>query len=1098
MEDGSSASTLARTHRGRPRRSSYGTPGSAAAPTTAAAAAAAAASEPSQPWTATRCLRLLRPLLAHVAALRKDKERRALLGARPPGGSADPKPRRTVLGKRSYPGSDSDYGDKKPCRKYSRRGGRGRRPSTTTTSEATTPRPDAQRQRRQLGHRAPQDIVVPTPFLRRVRSNQPSSPAQAPEEPSPVEDPPAGPGRCSHLGCSGRHKCAFEVELKMQIRPSTSPERHGLYESVFKAFDAILRATAPPKKRQAMAATGPRSLLAMCLRKVPEYIAGIEEWERQESEEKGTKTAVQGAGATFDVYSELESLGTMEGWRHLCLLVRAHAVSIVQNAVAEGLFEDGVTDVLIRVCLEYMRPAEITGLIDAFVVRRYAKPLPGDAAFLASPALRPLQVLLRCDACDASIMPRTLARLLANGLLPADWVLNKTFLAMWPAAIRQITKDKPCQGAMDLLSVTLELLCSLAAPRKPRGVPQTRLRGGPQTILIGAVATLGSVVLLSQDAPSSASDSTATRTALLRRRVIDLITATTTNLKRSHSAGRKLGSYVLALCSFLSLNEQAPPGALGTAWRGSANEAKSRDPHLLLQYDATVVLASAMAHHCARGTGLAPHVHLEQLCDRLEDAAMLPPAALASVRVDAAFRLAELTGDLRDLDAAEALMRARQQQQQEEETVGSDAGNTVAMATTTPKRVGWIGGAGASTKRAAVRDVKGGKTAASFAGVRWDDGISEWVAATPGSEMRPRGRPGLRSRGRVDSDDDDHKEREEEEASELEDHSGPGLQSTPISMDDSVSETDDNDDDDDDDTGTESDADMDVLSPDTEVSPEPTSRLPSNPSSSKARQHKPWVLQRGNHNQESDDDDAADENNQENRPHPGQPQRKSLSQTPTPAQTASAPATCSKPSTIQKRLLQVQPRRLSRRLAWATHDELTLDETSACKDDGYNDDDDDDDSPRTRSTQRQASSWLAGKQPARFRLLSRKPAGCSRDDPCRSGASDGGSRSGNCGRSVKNQTIRSGARAGSGNNNSSSSSINNISNAGGSTSMVKKKRLTRASLVHLRSSTATSTAATNPHGRTAAAAPRHSFRGGHDDSYGYGYDGDSEDELSFI
>ncbi|KAL1839027.1 hypothetical protein VTJ49DRAFT_1927 [Mycothermus thermophilus] len=1058
MED-SSASTSARTHRGRSRRGSHGAPG-------------LAASEQSQPWTATRCLRILRPLLAHIAALRRDKERRELLGIRHSAGTdVTVKPRRTVLGKRSYPGSDSDYDDKKPCRKYSSRGGRGRRSSTA--NEASTPRPDAQRRRRQLGHRAPQDIVVPTPFLRRVWNNQPSSPPQAPEEPSPVEEPPAALARCSHFGCSGRSKCIFEVELRMQIRPSTSHERHGLYESVFKAFDAILRATSPPNKRQAMAATGPRSLLAMCLRKVPDYIAGIEEWERRESEENGTKRAVQGAGASFDIYSELESLGTVGGWRHLCLLVRAHAVNIVQNAVVEGLFEDGVTDVLIRVCLEYMRPTEITGLIDAFIIRRYAKPLPGDTEFLASPVLRPLQVLLHCDSAGASIMPRTLAHLLANDLLPADWVLNKTFLAMWPTTIRHITKDKPCQDVMDLISVTLELLCGLAAPRKPRGVPQTRLRGGPQTTLISAVATLGSIVLLSQDALASTSENSTTRIALLRRRVTDIITSITTNLKRSHSSGRKLGSYILALCSFLSLNEQTPPDTLGAAWR-KTNETKSRDPHLLLQYDATVALASAMAHHCARGTGLAPHVHLEQLCDRLEEAALLPPAALASVRIDAAFRLAELTGDLRDLDAAEALMRARQQQ----EAVGACAGKGGReVVTTTPKRVGWAGGDGAGTKGPVGRSMKR-NAAASFAGVRWDDGISEWVAATPGSEMRPRGRQGLRSRGPVESNDDDHKE--EEEVSDQEDENASESGPAPVSTGDSASGTDD-------DTGTESDVEIDIHSPDTEVSPEPTSHLHSNPPSTKAVRCQLRTRQ-VNKNKESTDSDYEGENmgrsgEENNYYHQQEPQRKasSPSKTRTPLQTTSA-APSSKPSSTTKRLLQARPRRLSRRLAWATHDELTLDETSADKDN---------DSHQYEPTQKQASNWLGGKKPTRFRLLRRTSAGCPQDDPCPGGVSGSDNRSSSCGRSMSSRSTGSNARTGSGNNNNhnNSSSRSNISNTGDSINVVKKRRLARASLVYLKPNTATTQR------RTTA---RHSSRGGYDDASGYEYDGDSEDELSFI
>ncbi|KAL2135423.1 hypothetical protein VTI74DRAFT_8525 [Chaetomium olivicolor] len=857
--------------------------------------------ESAQPWTATRCHRLLRPLLAHISALRKDKERRALTSSQ---GSAatgqTTKARRTVLGKRSYPGSDSDYDDKRPCRKYSRKASRKRSPC----DQSCTPQRNAQTQRRQPSNKASQDVVLPTPFLRRVRNHQPSSPHRAPDEPSREEPAPAN-GRCNHRGSGCKTKCAFEVELA-SLRSTTDAERHGLWESVFKAFDAILRVTSPRKNQSA----GPKSLMAMCLRKVPAYIAVLEDWERMEAEEKGTKSAVQGAGVSFETYSELESLGAVDGWRHLCLLVRAHAVLIIQDAAAEGLLEDSVTDILIRVCLEYMPPTEFMSFIDTFVFRQYPKPhSPADDLF-NSLALQPLRILRNCDPSGTSLMPGTLANLLAEELLPAEWILTETFVSLWPCMIRHITEMKPCQDTVDFVVTTLDLLCSLASPKKPRGVPQTKLRGKPQTTLVSAVAALGSVVLLSEEGSSETTTSLPSlpnRAVALRRRIDYIVTTCTGNLTRRKAAGRKLGTYLLALCSFLSLHTPSlsspttpsPSGStISTAWKNVTT--CHNNPVLLLQYDATTALMSAMAHHLSRGTGLPPQPYLSGFCDKLE-ALDLPRTALSNMRVDGAFRLAECTGDLRDLEWAEGL-RAQQ------------AAAAAMLATPVKGIMSTRSGKG-----------KGKRKVKSFSGFKWDDGISEWVAATPGTEVRPAGgsrrRLSGRVMGRVQSDAEEENVGEDETSEEV-DHC----------MDETASETemdelnagcfhaDDGDHgDDDSETGFETDKDEDmetepILSPNTEPSPASVSQRVSEP-----------------------------ERHKDQRPH---------SEAKPPGEAA---VDKSSPPPPPGGYLAVRPRRLSRPAPRATDDELTSDR---------NNDDDNSDHNRTIPTEKE--SWLRRKKPVRF------------------------------------------------------------------------------------------------------------------------------------
>lgn len=838
--------------------------------------ACAAAAEPAQPWTATRCHRLLRPLLAHIAALRKDKERRALvhgggLGAGAPGHSA--RPRRTVLGKRSYPDSDSDYSDRKTktCRKYSRKALR----RTSSSEHACTPDRNAQRQRRQPGNKAAsQDVVLPTPFLRRVRNHQPSSPSQPPDEPCQEELAEAG-SRCHHSGSGCKARCAFELELAA-LRPTMDAERHGLYESVFKAFDSLLRVTSPRKNQTAWS----KSLLAMCLRKVPAYMAALEEWERKDADESGTRSTLQGAGVSFDIYSELESLGAVDGWRHLCLLVRAHGVRIVQDAVSEGLLEDPVTDLLIRVCLEYMPPTECMSLIETFAVRQYPRPRSHDDDLFTSPALQPLRILRSCGPSGNPFMSAMLAHLLGEELLPSGWILTNSFVSLWPSMVRQITEMKPCQDIVDFVVTTLELLCDLASPRRPRGVPQTRLRGKPQTTLVSAVAALGSVVLLSEEGSSDCGGNpTVDRAATLRRRIQYVVVNCSAKLKRRKKGGRKLGTYLLALCSFLSLEADPASAAMVEAsWKGVQNCRGNES--LMLQYDATTALMSAMAHYCGRGTGLAPNVYLSQFCDKLETL-QLPGGALRNMRVDGAIRLAEHTGDLRDLAFAENL-RAK-------------AAASSAPEQTTP-----------------------GRKTSSFSGIRWDDGISEWVAATPATDVPRAARftSRLRSSGQAPGPAESEGEDDESTdhgASATDDDADP-VSSPADDESDGASET------------GEEDDDNSLLS---------TTFVPAavNPVADADQEPSPDTQQTGSPDKSS--------NEQPENPSPPPPGG----------------------------FLAVRPRRLSRRLSRAVlaDDELAFD----------NDDNKNSNSlshnncthPGDEEENKENSSWLSRKKPARFRRL---------------------------------------------------------------------------------------------------------------------------------
>ncbi|KAK3357314.1 hypothetical protein B0T25DRAFT_453021, partial [Lasiosphaeria hispida] len=546
---------------------------------------------------------------------------------------------------------------------------------------------------------------MPTPFLRRVRNHQlSSSPATTNAAfaggPHHIAEPiPQTGNRCQHPAtCCPSTRCTFELELA-SLRAVVDSERHALFESTYRALDSLLKATYPRKTR----AAAPRSLLAMCLRKMPEYMAELESWEQKDAEADGTKSALNGSRASFEVYEELESLGTATGWRHLCLVVRAHGIHSIQEAVVEGLLDDAITDLLIRLCLQNMPLMECTALIDGFIFRQYPNPNKPDEDLFASPALRPLVLLKSWDVTGGPFLLGKLAVLFESGQLPAQWILTKGFTTLWAAATRLLAGKTPYhQEPSNFIIAIIEVLSHFISSSQQEGTAEseTRDKSRAKKILIGAIAALGSMVILGQEGVElgeSVEIPSKSKAAKLNIRVDYILrTCTVHVLDRRKGSMSDLGTYLLQLCSFLSFKPtSSASAAVESAWGRGREHMKANG--LVQQYDATLSLVSAMAHYCSRGTYVSPNDYLSRFCDKLETL-HLPGNPLSNIPVDGAFVLAEHTGDLRDLAFAENL-RAKSKDK------GAD------------RKLG---------RQVDIRNVEDEKKM-SLSGFRWDDDIGEWV-----------------------------------------------------------------------------------------------------------------------------------------------------------------------------------------------------------------------------------------------------------------------------------------------------------------------------------------------------------------------------------
>ncbi|KAK0621387.1 hypothetical protein B0T17DRAFT_288025 [Bombardia bombarda] len=692
-------------------------------------------SQSTQPWTATRCHRLLRPLLTHIAALRKEKARRSAINSNQSGPdesslqAANKEGR--LVGKNQYPKKKMRYG--KTWR------------SASLHRQEKLPQHPQQVRRRRPGRKAREEVtLLTTPFLRRVRDCPLSSPVAKQmtsnsetyaisetlrdpfRPPSPTATATATT-KCAHANNScTKTRCTFECEVA-RFRTKMDDERAALYESVFRALDSLLRATCPRKSQ----AAAPKSLLAMCLRKVPAYVAELEYWEHHDAEQgvdgADTNLKLQGSKVAFDVYDELESFGVVDGWRHLCIALRAHGVWVIQEAVAEGdLLDDKFTCLLIRLCLEHMPVTECMGLVDSFVLRQYRPPLTMYDSFVRDDAeFEPiLSLMIYISPRGSSFTVQKLRELLEKGLLPAEWVLLSDLRPIWALAVRLVTEKGPCQDVVDFIIATIKVLCRFLS------TPRSRLdTGGTETVsqkvrktLINDIAALTSIALLDQDGPPERTLSN--RITTLGKRVQYIIHSCLTSLQdqQQHSKPHngQLGIYLLNLCDFLSFRTDGSSAAIAASWSevqgggggrsrgGSSRSSDDDNDGWARQYDTTMVFISSVAHYCSRGAHVPPNVYFSQICDRLEALPPLTGSPLSNMRVDGAFCLAEQTGDLRDLAFAESL---KLQKEKNSSSVVRDNND---------------GSPSGSSSNGGDRNEK-----TLFAGFRWDEGISEWVLIAP-------------------------------------------------------------------------------------------------------------------------------------------------------------------------------------------------------------------------------------------------------------------------------------------------------------------------------------------------------------------------------
>ncbi|KAF4123306.1 hypothetical protein GMORB2_6858 [Geosmithia morbida] len=127
-----------------------------------------------------------------------------------------------------------------------------------------------------------------------------------------------------------------DLNDELQTFRNGSPEgRYRIYTGIFSWLCELLLST-EVKENEAHK----KSLLGMCLRKIPACVDDIERWDRETSQDKVTSSLNGTISVSLEIYGQLEEFGAAGlGWRPLKQTVRAHGMSLLKKAVAEGLFD---------------------------------------------------------------------------------------------------------------------------------------------------------------------------------------------------------------------------------------------------------------------------------------------------------------------------------------------------------------------------------------------------------------------------------------------------------------------------------------------------------------------------------------------------------------------------------------------------------------------------------------------------------------------------------------------------------------------------------------------------------------------------------------
>lgn len=444
---------------------------------------------PSEPaWTTARCNRLLRPLSSKISLLRKS---------------------RMLDGTRQNSGEEESESSQNSCLTAS--GAQ----SNATNGKEGVPTPTSSLRKHGLNWESPQPrkkIKLTYSSREPIHSSKVVT-ASAHAIPSELERGPANRMAASFVSVDepllpsivmGKY-CSQTKDKKGQVwRPSQSgthsvnarsreifrkyaksayPDCWKLYDGIHSGLETLLKATSKSLTGNRI---GARSLLSTCLRKTPEYIAAQESWCREQDPESA-------GDVSPGIYGELEQIGacSVYGSNALQEVVRAHGVDMVGSAVTDGLICFPIASKIIKLCLHLEAYDEGQHLVECILQEKpFPKPTSSDDVLFN----KELSILDQFAIITGrfGFLYRKLTTLFENRLLPIEWISSPDMIERWSGVIQCISEgNSDAKDAEVLLRTVILMSGGLFSPSmashvhrlriRSRIVPSDNSEGWPQT-----------------------------------------------------------------------------------------------------------------------------------------------------------------------------------------------------------------------------------------------------------------------------------------------------------------------------------------------------------------------------------------------------------------------------------------------------------------------------------------------------------------------------------------------------------------------------------------------------------------------------------------
>jgi hypothetical protein len=467
------------------------------------------------------------------------------------------------------------------------------------------------------------------------------------------------------------------------LRRDVPDSQYRIYEIIFGWLSGLLSSTEPLGQL-----AHPKSLLGMCLRKVPDALAVIEEWDRQTAAMEGKSLKWESSKASTELYEQLEGFGTTSiGWKSLKLVVRAHALCLLTAAVAEGLFEPSFVRLLADLCLSLECRAEAGRLVSSMKLPLTA-PCGSSSTLFESSAVQPLGAILGSLQDQGTIGPSwcCLSTLIKDKKLSPSWLTSRAFQSVWMRGIEILLRRRtPVAPVIDFMCIAIDqLLLQDEKAIKKKEAPEDETLINVLAAVTAATWTLGTGMSCSEPWKLQAV-----------RRLLFTLESCALQHESRHGASRNRGLLTVVLARFLAYGMIDKDVVSSTTKKRAINEClklltvRNGIP-TQTQYRQTLLLACSVAQYRGQACRLPCHDILSEIRTLLNELG-LPSWFQNGLVSDGAFILAQRTRDLRDVAFAERFP---------------------------------VAGKGTL------------ETSTIFSGWCWEEGIGEWVLPSPSQKRR--------------------------------------------------------------------------------------------------------------------------------------------------------------------------------------------------------------------------------------------------------------------------------------------------------------------------------------------------------------------------